>query len=360
MYIITNRNITNGSGLNKFGKDLSSKGPHDVRMFDVTKKSKKWAVSEVIDELRPSAVKKLKNKYNLSLDESKPWHGSLQVACSLFAKANKEKKSILFYVHGYNNDVEDVMKTAFEIERHYKNVIVVPFTWPANGGGAVSGMASYLSDKSDARLSVGALNRVVGKIQYYHLLLTQANKEALKDKANTKHPDNSLLSNALFVKLMDKECPVKLNLLCHSMGNYLLKKTLGSSDNTTSNLVFDNVCLIAADANNAGHKKWVEKIDVRKRLYVVINEDDFALKAARIKPGDEQLARLGHYTRRLNSKNAHYIDLTNAKHVGREHSYFTGASVVKNKKLSAMFKKMFSGTSVEESLTYKSNNTYVL
>ena len=166
MYLITNRALNKGQGLSVFGKLPSPKGPNEIRIVDVNKKNNSWSVRVVT----------LKKKYSLDIDINIPWHSSLRVACELFERAQNEKKSILFYVHGYNNDVRDVINAAHLIEKQYKDVIVVPFTWPANGGGSLTGTASYLSDKSDARTSVFALNRVVGKIQYYHALLTATRK----------------------------------------------------------------------------------------------------------------------------------------------------------------------------------------
>src|SRR5690606_12338643 len=121
-------------------------------------------------------------------------------------------------------------------------------------------------------------------------------------------------------------------------------------------LVFDNICLVAADTNNENHVQWIGKLDVRKRVYVVINENDSALKASRIKPGEEQKARLGHYTKKLNSPNAHYIDITDAKHIDSEHTYFKGSSVQKNNKIKELFHGMFNGMPVEQNLKYHSDN----
>ncbi len=361
MYIITNREIEKGrSGLKKFGKTPNAKGANELRLMKATASGKSWKVSEVKDELDTDTVKSLKTKYKLNIDINAPWHGSLQVACELFDQARTEKKSILFFVHGYNNDVGDVLKAAAEVEKLYE-VIVVPFTWPANGGGAISGTASYLSDKADARASAGALNRAIGKIQGFHMLLTAAHKTRLRDIADNKFSTNPEKANAHFVKLIEEDCPVTLNLLCHSMGNYVFKQTLKTSDNVTSALVFDNICLVAADTNNKNHIEWVGQLDVRKRVNVVINENDSALKFSRIKPGEEQLARLGHYTRKLNSPNAHYIDVTDADNVGSEHTYFKGSSVAKNQALKEIFRLMFSGQPVEQLLKfYADNNSYRL
>jgi esterase/lipase superfamily enzyme len=360
VYLITNRDIDrNKKGLGKFGKKLNSDGPNTLRLMKVTASGRSWQVTEVADRLTQSTVKDLKARYKLDIDLRADWYASLKVACELFDQARNEKKSILFFVHGYNNDVRDVIKAALEIERLY-DVIVVPFTWPANGGGLVSGTASYLSDKGDARASAGALNRVVGKIQAYHLLLTAARSKQLRERADERHSSNRQKANELFTRLTANDCPVTINLLCHSMGNYVFKHTLKTSDNATSRLVFDNICLVAADANNENHVDWVGQLDVRKRVNIVINENDGALKASRIKPGKEQLARLGHYTRKLNSPNAHYIDITDANRVDSEHTYFKG-DAVRNKDLREMFRLMFNGQPVEQmtELEYHAdNNSY--
>ncbi len=150
MYLITNRALnTEKKGLDVFAKTANRAGPNELRLMRVTKKNNSWVAKAIIDKLTPTTVQVLKKKYKLDLDIAKPWHGSLKVACELFDQARRQKKSILFFIHGYNNDVEDVIETADEIEKLYE-VIVVPFTWLANGGGAISGTASYLSDKGDA------------------------------------------------------------------------------------------------------------------------------------------------------------------------------------------------------------------
>ncbi len=358
MYLITNRAIKDKeNGLKAFSKEPSAKGPNELRLIQVKKTDSGWNVKSITDKLSKDAVKALNKTYNLGIDHGKTWHASLKVACQLFEQAREQQKAILFFVHGYNNDVGDVLKAAHEIEELHK-VIVVPFTWPANGGGVLSGTASYLSDKADARISSGALNRTVGKIQQFHQMLTAARKMLLQTRAAKKHPNNPQEAQSYFTRLMEKDCAVTLNLLCHSMGNYVFKNTLKTSDNVTSKLVFDNICLVAADTNSKNHADWVGKLDVRSRVYVVINEKDSALKASRIKPGEEQLARLGHYTRKLNSQNAHYIDVTGADNVGSEHTYFKG-DAVKNEALLKMFSAMFNGRTVEAELEYQSDsNSY--
>lgn len=356
MYVITNRELLTGKkSLALFGKRPNPKGAQELRILKVNRSGRGWRVSSVADRLSKTRVVAINKRYGLKLDTTAQWHGSLNVACDLFEQARSSGRSILFFVHGYNNDIGDVMVAAEAIEALY-NVIVVPFSWPANGGGALSGTASYLSDKADARQSSAALNRAVGKIRDYHAMLTVGNSSRLRDTANRRHPNNSDAAKALFSRLQRQECQTRISLLCHSMGNYVFKHTLLTSDSVTNQLVFDNVCLVAADTNNEAHAQWVSRLDVRKRLYIVINEDDSALKASRIKPGEQQLARLGHYLRKLDADNSHYVDVTGAAAVGSEHTYFKGSAVKRNPHLAKLFNGMFNGQSVDEQLEYRADS----
>ncbi len=359
MYLVTNRAMGNGHTMRVFGDTPNAAGPNELRMVQITEKNGKREVELIDDELSSAKVKQLKTKFNLDIDTTIPWHGSLEVACNLFEKSRDENKPILVFVHGYNNDVNDVYSTATELERIY-NIIVLPFTWPANGGGKISGSASYLSDKADARASAEAFNRFIGKVHYFYSLLAAGCVNEIQHKVNDKYrdKDNPMAAAALYTEMISKACKVKINLLCHSMGNYLLKHSMKQSHNTASMLLFDNINLVAADANNEDHHVWVERLDVRCRINIVINENDAALRASRIKPGGEQLARLGHYLKKLNSDNATYLNITHVEFVGDDHSYFKGKPVAKNTNLRALFYDIFRGESVEQRLTYSASENY--
>lgn len=361
MYIITNRLMhANKKGLNRFGSTPNENGPNELRIVEVNKKDSNYTVKVLDDELSTSEVSQLSTKYDLDIDTTSKWYASLRVACDVFSQARREGKQVLFFVHGYNNDISDIVKTAAELQLRY-NVIVVPFSWPANGGGALSGTAAYLDDKQDARASANALNSFVRKVAYYHGLLTSSRREKFMQKAGAKHPSNPALAREYFTRLQDRYCKTTLNLLCHSMGNYLFKYALQPGDSALAKLVFDNVALVAADANNKNHAGWLGRVQARNRIYVIINENDSALKWSRRKPGKEQLARLGHHLKGLTSGNATYLDVTRAKGVGSEHSYFKGKSVTSNPKLKKLFKNVFEGGTTEISLNYRSDiNAYNL
>lgn len=141
---------------------------------------------------------------------------------------------------------------------------------------------------------------------------------------------------------MNKRCPFTINLMLHSMGNYLFKHLLGSTTYNANHLLFDNVVMVAADTNNEDHAQWVDRIQCRNRLYITINERDSALMASRMKMGEQQKARLGHYTRKLDSRTAIYVDFTDQPQVGDSHAYFEGDSIA-NKKVAAFFHTVLNG-----------------
>ena len=154
------------------------------------------------------------------------------------------------------------------------------------------------------------------------MLISESSRNELREKARKKFPENAERRDALYADLLRKDCPFTINALFHSMGNYLYKQMLKSSISEGNHLIFDNVVLCQADTNNAGHPNWVDKISHNRRVFITINENDFALRLSRIKPGDAQRARLGHYIKRLDSRIAHYINLTDASWVQNSHSPF--------------------------------------
>ena len=108
----------------------------------------------------------------------------------------------------------------------------------------------------------------------------------------------------------------------------------------------------AADTNNLDHAHWVDQIRCRNRVYITINEDDSALRVSRMKAGDQQRARLGHYTYGLDSSQGVYVNFTKTKHVGDSHAYFEGDPVEKNPRVKAFFQAAVNGETAETPLPY--------
>ncbi len=357
MYVVTNRDVRGAragepASLDIFGKEPNRNGPNELRVVKVERQNGDWTAELLRDRMRVSDARALldalEDKWDLEIDmnPSEVRHASLKVACDLYDQARTERRNIVAYVHGYNNDMRDVVTTAEQIGQEH-GVIPLVFSWPANGGGMISGASAYLRDKKDARASMDALNRFLEKVQFFHEQLVSGTRARLRREADERHPDNPDRAQALYAKLFSECCETNICLICHSMGSYVLKYALQPGRAAARELIFDNVCLVAADANNPGHEQWVESLDVRNRVYVFINENDFALKWSRRKPGEEQQPRLGHYIRNLIARNAFYIDITGARGVGNAHGYFVGEPLADNPWLKQVFTAALNGGSPE-------------
>jgi len=326
MIIITNRNIQKkAKPEERYGRKFNDQNPDELTLATANKVNGVWKVDIIDDD------------FDAKKEDSEGQFASEKVFKELQLKMKKEKKNCLFFVHGFNNDFSDVLERAYLLEQNYK-VEVVAFSWPANGRdgkgkflGTVTGTASYLSDKREASKSYSALDRSLEKMGNYF----------------RKYSDETLA------------CNQNLSLFLHSMGNYLLEHyTLtGGYDKTC---IFDNIVMAGADVNNEGHEVWVDQLKFRKRLYIVINENDKALLSSRLKLGEEQKPRLGHWVKNLKAKNPWYIDFSDAKHVNENsHSYFEGKPIAKNEHIKHVFTKMFNGEKVELDLELDSTmNAY--
>ncbi|PCI98125.1 MAG: transporter [Flavobacteriales bacterium] len=317
MIIITNRNVQEGKKPEElFGRKFHDKNPDELRLATANKIGGEWKV-DIIDE-----------HFEAENEDEEKMFASEKVFKDLQLKMKKEKKNCLFFVHGFNNDFSDVLERGYQLEQNY-NVEVVAFSWPANGRdgkgkflGTATGTVSYLSDKREASKSYSALDRTLEKLGNYF----------------RKYDEESMA------------CNQHLSLFLHSMGNYLLEHyTLtGGYDKTC---IFDNIIMAGADVNNEGHEDWVDKLKFRKRLYITINENDKALLSSRLKLGEEQKPRLGHWIKNLTAHIPWYIDFSDAAHVNdNSHSYFEGGPVEKNKNIKHVFNKMFNGEKVETEL----------
>ena len=240
------------------------------------------------------------------------------------------------------------------------DVEVLAFSWPANGGGA-RGVASYKSDKRDAKASIGALDRVLESMLGRLAELNGTYLEKVRADAMRQFEDDPERREKYISRMSNRGCPFTVNALFHSIGNYLYKHLLNSSSSEGTGLLFDNVVLAAADTDSGGHADWVDRIRCRRRVYVTINEDDQALRAARLKSGDEQKARLGHYPYGLDSRQGVYVQFTDAPFVGDAHAYFEGNTARKNATVKRFFRQALNGERAESQLTYEpATNMYLM
>lgn len=352
MFIVTNREVDDSrQGLDKFGKNPNPLGPNELRLVEATKSQGKWRVRVLPDRCDEAMMRSA--KLEPERDESgllvAPF-ASRYVARKVLSSVRRRKRNLLFFVHGFNNDVEDVLDRCDGFARNF-GLEVIAFSWPANGGGA-RGVASYKSDKRDARASIGALDRAIGRMHDY---LDEFNRDLharIRAESERRFPDNAEERNRYVTEEIEKACGFTVNLTAHSMGNYLYKNLMLSSVYRGPALLFDNVVLVAADTNSEGHEEWVDRISTRSRVFVAINEKDSALMASRVKAGEEQKARLGHCPYNLSSRQAVYVDFTGAPRVGRSHAYFEG-DALRNVKVKRFFLDAFNGRTAESGLRFE-------
>lgn len=307
MYVVTNRILQpSASPQERFGATFNRLGPNELRLAEARKVNGSWQVDILAD----------RTTYN----GQEMWASE-----AAFLKAQKRmaqnNTNALFFVHGFNTDFNDGLESAYRLEQLY-NLEVILFSWPANGGGNIEGLASYQADKRDAALSIGALDRCFEKLAGY------------------------------FLKYAEQTCKRKFSLAMHSMGNYLFKRLLSSSIYQGETQIFDNIVMLAADVNNEAHAEWVDRVRFRNRLVITINEDDAALLASKAMAGENQKARLGHWPRNLTARNATYIDFTDAAHIVAHHNYFSDASALENRRIQEIFQRAFNGQKAERGLPF--------
>lgn len=367
VFVITNRELrTDRTGFDIFGPRTSFAGPNDLRVAEITGSGRTAKVTIVPDKL--TAADAPPSFLNAIPDELRPPPpdspggddlavGSRYAAGKLFERIKDRRRDLLLFVHGYNVTVEDAVKDARWLRKNF-GVEPIVFSWPARGGG-IRGTAEYLVDKREARASIEALDRVISKVADYLDELRSGAIAEIRSTARIAHPEDSPAEARQIAAAIEALCPYRVSALFHSMGNYLLKKNLESGISfVTRNTVFDNVLLVAADTNHENHANWVTRIRARRRVYVVINEDDYALSVSRLKIGDEQKARLGHTTTGLDAWNARYVDVTDARSIGRGHGYFT-TSRTENPDVFKFFRKGVRGLRAEDELAYyEDTNTY--
>lgn len=372
MFIVTNREVdeTRTTVKDAFKSQANARGPNELRLAEAVREGGKWKVRILPDQITDKMAKEVGLEPTLdAAGKPQPIFASSYVARRILARVNPKMaggtgkgRNLLFFVHGFNNNVEAVLDRAEQLEQTY-GVEVLPFTWPANGGG-VHGVVSYKSDKRDALASTGAFDRCLGRLEQILHAIHEEHVQRVEALANKRYGSGDKIDaeqwDRFFTEQSQKWCPFSVSMMTHSMGNYLFKHLLKSSIYRGDRLLFDNVVMVAADTNNEGHAEWVDKIQCRNRVYITLNERDSALSASRMKLGEQQLARLGHYPHKLDSRQAVYVDFTGQPSVGTSHAYFEGEPL-KNERVKRFFQAAFNGETAEDGLRFEAaRNLYRL
>ncbi len=355
MFIVTNREVfENETRPDKaFGPRINPMGPNELRLAEARRVGNAWRVRVLPDRIDDSMAAEVGLPLPSTQPDPAPFasrYVARKVHQRLQAASNGgQHRNLLLFVHGFNNDMPAVLARAELLEQTY-GVEVLVFSWPANGGG-FKGVLSYKSDKRDALASTGALARsferlleIVDEIHAEHVRL-------IEDEATRRFGDDAERWDRFFTASATELCPFRISLMLHSMGVYVFKHLLRSSTYRSDRLVFDNIVLASADTNNEGHADWVDRIQCRGRVYITLNEHDSTLAASRLKFGEQQKARLGHWPHRLDARQAVYVDFTDEPHITDAHTYFEGQPL-RNRAVRRFFNGAFNGEFAERALSF--------
>lgn len=154
---------------------------------------------------------------------------------------NARDKNILFYVHGRKRNVEFEFERIDKIEKFY-NVKVVMLHWD-----------SYKT----------LLTRPVENAKKASVVLLKLFEDVKRFEENYKE------------ELSDKS----INLLCHSMGNLILRNTieLMEEKHVEQTKIFDNFISIGADVPLNDHQQWLKNMNLARQPYIMMNNRDIVL-----------------------------------------------------------------------------------
>lgn len=196
------------------------------------------------------------------------------------------RRNILIYVDGHGKKFDQTMERGFELsERFHLNVVV--FDWPTDY------MALRKTIYSASEVTVGFIKAMRKFDNFHHRYFSE-----------------SLVS-----------------VIFHSMGNHIILNIAKQNqlDQMPARL-FTNIILNAAAVKQRNHAKWVERLNIQKRIYITKNKNDFNLRGAAIL---RMSGLLGLSTKNSYARNAYYVDFGDIATF--EHNLFLGKSELENK-----------------------------
>lgn len=241
----------------------------------------------------------------LSVDAGKQVYGSRKVFAELKAAMTAGSDTLVF-IHGYNVSFREALGSGFALREAYggaRPLNVVVFSWPSDG--SMMPLLAYRDDRTDARLSAAAFARGLAKLN-----------DLLKDIAR------------------DEACGGRIHLMCHSMGNYVLRGGIQAVIKSLGGLprLFDEIFLMAADEDHDAFElehKLQPLPELGRAVHVYFNRGDTALVISdKTKSNPTRLGSHGPRAPLAVPGNVDIIDCSEVVGGLVEHDYFlTDASV---------------------------------
>jgi len=284
VYFATNRNLINGPHGIDFGQNFSSTDLGDLRFGQV---------EVTAGELVTGSVQVLPDNRT---------EGSQALFAQLRQKMREQSKDSLILIHGFNVSFRAAVESAANIRTRYEQISggsyrpnIFVFSWPSNGR-----LFEYKDDRHDAQTSGYAFARGLEKLTRF-----------LRNTEN------------------GQPCQQRINLIAHSMGNYVLRHALQetqkiSGDRTLPRL-FDNIILAAADEDNNAFEhdyKLARLPELGKHVTIYYNIEDQALTISDITKGNpDRLGQSGPSNPRQLPYKVAIVDVSNLVSTFSEHSY---------------------------------------
>jgi esterase/lipase superfamily enzyme len=293
IYFATNRNPNNAQMPTDFGKGFSEISLGDLRFGQVKVKR---------GLLDPNSIQVLPDN---------PAQGSEALFNQLRESMKAQSLDTLVFIHGFNNSFKNAVESAAKIGERYAKLSnktyqpnIFVFSWPSDGE-----VTSYVNDRHDGEASGYAFARGLMKLATF---LKSANPE--------------------------EACQQKINLIAHSMGNYVLRHALQQArkiaNGASLSRIFDNIVLTAADEDNDAFEfehKLAKLPELAQRITVYFNNGDLALAASDLTKGNPD--RLGHdgpeKPHQIPAKVV-IVDASDVVEGGAEHSYHVEVDKVAN------------------------------
>jgi len=260
----------------------------------------------------------------------------------LFNTISEEElaKPWVVFLHGFHQDVSETIEKAHKLNKIH-GVNVVLFSWPSRPNPIKS------FDKKDIKAQIKQyLISTIGYAARPSLVsfASAELKKMLNDYYTNYAPArlNAEASTTDFyaaLKLINTHLrphvkSSQMTMIVHSMGNYLLKRTI--ADKGDLPLIFKNIICHQADIKASDHSSWIPVLYayVKQDLYITINKYDVVLGASsvyRLSQKILDIERMGSSTT-IRAKRNHqgyinntvkYIDLTDGRGIENEHEIFT-------------------------------------
>lgn len=252
IYFATNRNYLKKTNP-WFGTDLSSKGDLRFGHADVNT-NKDYSINSV------------------SIYPDLEQEGSFNAFCKLQESMKNQSRDTVILIHGYNVSFSNALSDSARFIDCCKSASdnsyepnVIAYSWPSDGK-----LLKYVNDRRDAALSAIGLARAI--LKYYSFLLQQRQSSS-------------------------PMCNRKVHLICHSMGNYVLRNALQEVLKLNEHRIvklFNEILLIAADEDNDTFDfdhKLLPLSGMSSRISTYFNKNDLALEASHDVKGN--MTRLG-------------------------------------------------------------------